>query len=68
MQLGGAQPIEDLRMHGLVALQTCTHIKARAVSFYAELFPHGRAALDIAPEYGYTGADMDHLFDEGRSS
>lgn len=38
-QLGEAQPIEDQRIHGLVALQTCTHMMARAVSFYAELSP-----------------------------
>ncbi len=72
MQMGEAQSVEDQRMLALVALQTSVHVMARAVAFYAELFPRGRAVLEAAPEeaqkvacfWGVTGDDMDHLFDE----
>lgn len=72
MQMGEAQSMEDQRMLALVALQTAVHVMARTVTFYAELFPRGRAVLEAAPEeaqkvvyfWGFTGDDMDHLFKE----
>lgn len=72
MQMGQAQSIEDQRMLGLVALQTCVHVLARAIAFYAELFPKGRTALDTSSEqarnvayfWGFTSVDMDPLYEE----
>lgn len=72
LQMGEAQSMDDQRMLALVALQTVVHVMARAVAFYAELFPRGRSVLDAASEeaqkvayfWGFTGEDMDHLFDE----
>ncbi|KJK07860.1 DUF5677 domain-containing protein [Pseudomonas tussilaginis] len=72
MQMGEAQSMEDQRMLALVALQTAVHVMARAVAFYAELFPRGRSVLEAASEearkvayfWGFTGEDMDHLFEE----
>lgn len=72
MQMGEAQSMEDQRMLALVALQTVVHVMARAVAFYAELFPRGRTVLEAASEvaqkvayfWGFTGEDMNHLFDE----
>lgn len=72
MQMGQAQLIDDQRMLGLVALQTCIHVMARAVAFYAELFPSGRTALKMSPEqaqnvayfWGFTNVDMDPLYEE----
>lgn len=72
MQMGQAQSIEDQRMLGLVALQTCVHVLARAIAFYAELFPKGRIALEASPEqarnvacfWGFTNVEMDPLYDE----
>ncbi|WP_162888962.1 hypothetical protein [Pseudomonas syringae] len=59
-------------MLGLVALQTSIHVMARAVAFYAELFPSGRTALKMSPEqaqnvayfWGFTNVDMDPLYEE----
>lgn len=72
MQMGEAQSMGDQRMLALVALQTAVHVMARAVAFYAELFPRGRSVLEAASEeaqkvayfWGFMGEDMDHLFDE----
>jgi len=72
MQMGEAQSMEDQRVLGLVALQTTVHVIARAVAFYAELFPRGQAVLDMASAeaqrvayfWGFTSEDMDHLFEE----
>ncbi|WP_139353133.1 DUF5677 domain-containing protein [Pseudomonas sp. A25(2017)] len=72
MQMGQAQSIEDQRMLGLVALQTCVHVLARAIAFYAELFPKGHTALQTSPEaarnlayfWGFTNVDMDPLYEE----
>jgi len=74
MQMGEAQSMDDQRMLGLVALQTTVHVMARAVSFYADLFPRGRATLGASSEeskkvayfWGFTGADMDHLYEGTR--
>jgi AraC-like DNA-binding protein len=75
VQMGEAQSIADQRMLGLVALQTSVHVMARAVSFYAELFPRGRAALEAASDkvrgvaylWGFTSTDMEHLFEEPKN-
>ncbi|MFR0675499.1 DUF5677 domain-containing protein [Enterobacterales bacterium AW_CKDN230030176-1A_HGKHYDSX7] len=72
VQMGEAQSIGDQRMLALVALQTVVHVMARAVASYAELFPRGRSVLEAASEeaqkvayfWGFTGEDMNHLFDE----
>lgn len=72
MQMGQAQSIEDQRMLGLVALQTCVHVLARAIAFYAVLFPAGRTALETSPEdaqnvacfWGFTNVEMDPLYEE----
>lgn len=72
MQMGQAQSIEDQRMLGSVALQTCVHVMARAIAFYAELFPQGRTSLEMAPEqarnvayfWGFTNVEMDPLYEE----
>lgn len=71
-QMGKAQSLELQGMLGSMALQTCVHVVAKAVSFYADLFPRGRAALEAAPEearkvasaWRFTGSDMEHLYDK----
>lgn len=76
LQMEQAQSIDDQRMLGLIALQSCVHVIARTVLFYAELFPLGRLALNAAPEqaqkvayfWGGQAADMDHLFEEQKRS